>query len=146
MAGSSHLSIWMNGLRVGTWSVVRGVHVLEYDPTWVDSPAGRPLSLSLPFTLRNEPIRGAKVAHYFDNLLPDADSIRNRLRSRFSTESTEAFDLLRVIGRDCVGAVQLVPGDERPSDFDRIESEVLSESAVEAAIAASLSPARLLIL
>ena len=144
MAGASDLSIWMNGLRVGTWSVARGVHVLEYDPAWVDSPAGRPLSLSLPFTLGNEPIRGARVAHYFDNLLPDAESIRNRLRSRFSTESTQAFDLLRAIGRDCVGAVQLMPGDEKPSGFDRIEGEVLSESAVEAAIAASLSPARVL--
>jgi serine/threonine-protein kinase HipA len=144
MASSSDLSIWMNGLRVGTWSVVRGVHSLAYDPAWVDSPAGRPLSLSLPFTLRNEPICGAKVAYYFDNLLPDADAIRNRLRSRFSTESTVAFDLLKVIGRDCVGAVQLMPGDEQPSGFDRIEGEVLNERAVEAAIAASLSPARVI--
>lgn len=144
MASPSDLSIWMNGLRVGTWSIARGVHALEYDPAWVDSPAGRPLSLSLPFTLRNEPIRGAKVAHYFDNLLPDADSIRNRLRSRFSTESTDAFDLLKVIGRDCVGAVQLMPGDEKPNGFDRIEGEALNERAVEAAIAASLSPARVL--
>jgi HipA-like protein len=64
--------IWMNGIRVGTWSVHRGVHVLEYDPRWIESAAGRPLSLSLPFTPRNEPIRGAKVEHYFDNLLPDS--------------------------------------------------------------------------
>lgn len=144
MASPSDLSIWMNGLRVGTWSVSRGVHALEYDPAWINSPAGRPLSLSLPFTLRNEPIRGAKVADYFDNLLPDAASIRNRIRSRFSTESADAFDLLRVIGRDCVGAVQLMPGDEEPSGFDRIEGETLSERTVEAAIAASLSPARVL--
>ncbi|WP_404425929.1 type II toxin-antitoxin system HipA family toxin [Nibricoccus sp. IMCC34717] len=134
----------MNGLRVGTWSVTRGIHVLTYDSAWVESPAGRPLSLSLPFTLGNEPIRGTKVAHYFDNLLPDADSIRNRLRSRFKTDSAEAFDLLRVIGRDCVGSVQLMPGDEEPSGFDRIEGEPLSERAVEEAIAASLSPARVL--
>ena len=144
MAGAADLSIWMNGLRVGTWSVARGVHGLDYDPAWVESPAGRPLSLSLPFTLGNEPIRGARVAHYFDNLLPDADSIRQRLRSRFSTGSAGAFDLLGAIGRDCVGAVQLLPGDEEPRGFDRIEGEVLSEGAVEAAIAASLSPARVL--
>lgn len=144
MASSSDLTVWMNGLRVGTWSVVRGAHKLEYDPAWVDSPAGRPLSLSLPFTLRNEPLRGAKVAHYFDNLLPDAISIRNRLRSRFGTESTDAFDLLKAIGRDCVGAVQLLPAGETPRDFDHIDSEPLSERAVEVAIAASLSPARVL--
>jgi serine/threonine-protein kinase HipA len=144
MAGSQDLSLWMNGLRVGTWSVTRGTHVLTYDPAWIASPAGRPLSLSLPFSSGNEPIRGAKVAHYFDNLLPDADSIRNRLRSRFKTDSVEAFDLLRVIGRDCVGAVQLMPGDEEPSGLDRIEGAPLSERAVEEAIAASLSPARVL--
>jgi serine/threonine-protein kinase HipA len=139
MAGSQVLALWMNGLRVGTWSITRVTHVLTYDPAWLASPVGRPLSLSLPFNPGNEPIRGAKVAHYFDNLLPDADSIRNRLRSRFKADSAEAFDLLRVIGRDCVGAIQLMPGDEEPSGFDRIEGDPLSERAVEEAIAVSLS-------
>lgn len=37
-----------------------------------------------------------------------------------------------------------MPGDESPSGFDRIEGDVLSEREVEAAIAASLSPARVL--
>jgi serine/threonine-protein kinase HipA len=132
----------MNGLRVGTWSVRRGVHVLEYDPSWMVSPAGRPLSLSLPFTPANEPIRGAKVAYYFDNLLPDSASIRSRLRSRFATESTEAFDLLRAIGRDCVGAVQLLPEGDTPVGFHRIEAETLTDRRVEQLIAGSLSSAR----
>jgi len=39
------LGVWMNGQRVGTWSVVRGTHRLQYDAGWVDSPAGRVLSL-----------------------------------------------------------------------------------------------------
>ena len=39
----------------------------------------------------------------------DSDDIRRRLASRFRTASTGAFDLLQVIGRDCVGAVQLLP-------------------------------------
>jgi serine/threonine-protein kinase HipA len=37
-----------------------------------------------------------------------------------------------------------MPGDEIPTGFDRIESETLSERAVEEGIAASLSPARVL--
>lgn len=144
MAASSALAIWMNGLRVGMWSVRRGVHVLEYDPSWMESPAGRPLSLSLPFTPRNEPIRGERVGYYFDNLLPDAASIRSRIRARFATDSTEAFDLLAAIGRDCVGAVQLLPGDETPTGFDRIEAEPLSYRGMEELIAGTLSPARVL--
>jgi len=134
----------MNGLRVGTWSILRNLHVLAYDPAWIESPAGRPLSLSLPFTPRNEPIRGAKVEHYFDNLLPDAASIRSRIRTKFATSSTEAFDLLRAIGRDCVGAVQLLPDGETPIGFDRIDAEPLSDRRVEELIAGSLSPARIL--
>ena len=134
----------MNGLRVGTWSILRNLHVLAYDPAWIESPAGRPLSLSLPFTPRNEPIRGARVEYYFDNLLPDAASIRSRIRTKFATSSTEAFDLLQAIGRDCVGAVQLLPDGETPIGFDRIDAEPLSDRRVEELIAGSLSPARIL--
>jgi serine/threonine-protein kinase HipA len=141
---SSALTVWMNGIRVGTWSIARNLHVLEYDPAWIESPAGRPLSLSLPFTPRNEPIRGAKVEHYFDNLLPDAAAIRSRIRTKFATGSTEAFDLLKAIGRDCVGAVQLLPDGETPIGFDRIEAEPLSDRRVEELIAGSLSPARIM--
>ncbi|MEO6874827.1 MAG: type II toxin-antitoxin system HipA family toxin [Opitutaceae bacterium] len=144
MATSSALTLWMNGIRVGTWSILRNLHVLEYDPAWIESPAGRPLSLSLPFTPRNEPIRGAKVEHYFDNLLPDAASIRTRIRTKFATGSTEAFDLLKAIGRDCVGAVQLLPDGETPIGFDRIDAEPLSDHRVEELIAGSLSPARIM--
>ena len=144
MPASSPLSIWMNGLRVGTWSVIRGIHELTYDPSWIGSPAGRPLSLSLPFTPSNESIRGAQVASYFDNLLPDAASIRLRIRDKFGTGSTDTFDLLRAIGRDCVGAVQLLPDGELPEGFDRIEGESLSDQRVANLIAATLSPARVL--
>jgi serine/threonine-protein kinase HipA len=140
----STLTIWMNGQRVGTWTQVRGTHLLRYDPAWVTSPAGRMLSLSLPFTPGNTAHQGDIVSNYFDNLLPDSDSIRSRIRSRFSTPSTEVFDLLTAIGRDCVGAVQLLPGDEVPNGFDRIEADPLTDEGIERLIAASLSGARVL--
>ena len=127
---SSALGIWMNGLRVGTWTQARGSHLLQYDPAWIDSPAGRVLSLSLPFTPGNVAHRGDAVANCFDNLLPDSDAIRARIRSRFSTASTEAFDLLTAIGRDCVGAVQLLPDGEMPVGFDRIDAEPLTDAEV----------------
>ncbi len=138
------LAIWMNGKLVGRWSVERGIHVLEYDPAWVGSPEGRALSLALPFTPDNTPHRGDVVENYFDNLLPDSDKIRSRLRNRFSTDSTDAFDLLSAIGRDCVGAVQLLPEGDSPQGYNRIEAEPLSDSEVESAIAASLSGDRVL--
>jgi serine/threonine-protein kinase HipA len=140
----STLGIWMNGLRVGTWTQARGVHSLQYDPDWVESLVGRALSLSLPFTPGNVPHAGDVVRNYFDNLLPDSDAIRSRIRSRFGTTSTDAFDLLTAIGRDCVGAVQLLPDGEAPAGWDRIDAEPLTDARVEQAIAASLSGASVL--
>src|SRR5262245_9483256 len=99
---SSSSVIWMNGLRVGTWTH-RPTDALQYDPAWVEDPAGRALSLSLRFVSGNVPHRGPVVANFFDNLLPDSDAIRSRLRSKFRSASTEAFDLMTAIGRDCVG-------------------------------------------
>jgi serine/threonine-protein kinase HipA len=138
------LVIWMNGQPVGRWSQTRGRPVLQYEQTWVESPAGRALSLSLPFAPDNAPYRGDVVANYFDNLLPDSDAIRARIRAKFSTASTEAFDLLAAIGRDCVGAVQLLPEGQPPGGFDRITAEPLTDDEVEQAITASLSGARVL--
>jgi serine/threonine-protein kinase HipA len=141
---SSTLAIWMNGLRVGTWTQAGGTNLLQYDAVWAGSPAGRVLSLSLPFAPGNGAQRGDMVVNYFDNLLPDSDAIRARIRSRFSTASTGAFDLLTAIGRDCVGAVQLLSEGEAPAGFDRIEAEPLTDAEVERVIAASLSGARIL--
>jgi serine/threonine-protein kinase HipA len=79
------------------------------------------------------------VTNFFDNLLPDSDAIRRRIRSRYATASTDAFDLLSAIGKECVGAVQLLPEGESPKGFDRIEGKRLDDLGVENAIAAALS-------
>jgi serine/threonine-protein kinase HipA len=125
------LIVWMNGERVGEWGTSRhGASFFKYDPAWLGSRYARPLSLSLPFTANLE-IRGQQVDDYFDNLLPDNPGIRSRIRARFRTASTEAFDLLTAIGRDCVGAVQLLPPGEEPVGWDRIDAVRLSERDVE---------------
>lgn len=124
---SPALGVWMNGERVGHWAVARsGVHTLTYAPEWLRSTKVRSLSLSLPITPSRE-VRGPAVAHFFDNLLPDNDRIRERLGRRFRTPDTSAFSLLQAIGRDCVGAVQLLPGDTEPTGWDRVDAEPLTE-------------------
>lgn len=131
-AHSRPLSVWINGERVGQWTAAgRSPMALRYADSWLDSPAARPLSLSLPLPLlRNEPVRGARVAHFFENLLPDSRTVRTRLAQRYAAGSQDPFDLLGAIGRDCVGAVQLLGADEVPTGIDRIEGEPLDEEAV----------------
>lgn len=133
---SRALSVWANGVRVGVWRIpARGPMELLYDADWITSAAGRPLSLSLPFTLDGASIKGDRVLNYFDNLLPDSDIIRKRIGQRFKTDTLDAFDLLQAIGRDCVGAIQLLGEDEAPSDVRRIEGTPLSESAIQTLLA-----------
>ena len=128
---SRTLSVWTNGQRVGTWTFNRrGEHNLQYDSGWMSSPAGRPLSLSLPFT-GDGALNGDRVRNFFDNLLPDSETIRLRIATRFKTESVESFDLLQAIGRDCVGAVQLLGEGESPTDVQSIKGTPLSESDIE---------------
>ena len=136
---SRALSIWANGERVGTWRVSgQGLDELHYDKAWLASEAARPLSLSLP--LQADMHRGDAVGNYFDNLLPDSRPIRDRLAQRFRTASTGAFDLLQAIGRDCVGAIQLLPEDAAPASIERIDGEVLGEAGVQRLLLDTVSP------
>lgn len=136
----SALNVWMNGELVGAWSITRtGTHVFSYDTGWVKSDKVRALSLSLPITADRE-VRGPVVERYFDNLLPDSAPIRERIRRRFGTKSTQAFALLAAIGRDCAGAVQLLPPGAAPTGVDRIDSTPISDDAIDRLLKGLVSP------
>ncbi|MBT4559842.1 MAG: type II toxin-antitoxin system HipA family toxin [Planctomycetes bacterium] len=136
------LSVWMNGIHVGEWSIaVRGRHEFAYATTWLDSPLAVPLSHSLPLGDSGEVFRGDLVERYFRNLLPDSDSLLRRVQSQFQTDSISAFSLLAEIGRDCVGAVQLLPLGEQPKSTKSIQAQPLDEAQVANAMRhASSSP------
>ena len=126
------LSLWVNGVHVGHWLVNRGGdQELRYADSWVRDPRGRPLSLSLPFNFHGLSLKGPAVSNYFDNLLPDSDAIRQRAAQRFATRSESPFDLLAAIGRDCVGALQILGEDEEPQGIDRIEGVPQTEESIE---------------
>lgn len=138
------LDVWINGQRVGQWQVTaQGEDRFRYAPSWIESPEARPLSLSLPMPLdaAGAPLRGAWVRNYFDNLLPDSEQIRARLQARFRTSGKGAFELLGAIGRDCVGAVQLLPEGQGPEDVFRIDVVPLDEADVERLLRAAVAPA-----
>ena len=124
------LNIWMNGIPVGYWETTRQGERLGYFNEWLTDEQGRPLSLSLPFLPGNAPCHGQIVTDYFDNLLPDNDAIRRRLAQRHQTGGIDPFQLLAKLGRDCAGAIQLLPENEAPSDLFEIRGEILSIARV----------------
>ncbi len=124
------LNIWMNGIPVGYWETTRQGERLRYFDDWLTDEQARPLSLSLPFLPGNAPYQGQIVTDYFDNLLPDNDTIRRRLAMRHQTGGLDPFQLLAKLGRDCVGAIQLLPEVETPSDVYEIRGEVLNTAGI----------------
>jgi serine/threonine-protein kinase HipA len=134
------LGLWMNGERLGTWTASPAGDELQYDAAWLNSAQGRPLSLSLPFRPGNPPHKGPAVTGYFDNLLPDSKPIRDRLVRRFKAATTDAFDLLAQIGRDCVGALQIWPDGQDPGQVRSVQAQPLDEAGVARVLRAAVTP------
>lgn len=129
---TSALDVWMNGEKVGRWTIrPSGENEFGYDREWLDSDRVRPISLSLPLRPASQPYRGAVVEAFFDNLLPDARTVRDHMRRRLNAESTKAFDLLVEAGRDCVGALQLLPPESPPEGYDAITGKPMTEQDIE---------------
>ncbi len=126
----AELFAYMNGEKVGTLTrTASGRLEFSYEKSWLKSSSGRPLSLSMPLT--EQIYAGDRVENYFDNLLPDSQPIRNRIQKRFGAASNRGFDLLWHIGRDCVGALQLMPEDKQV-DIRKIEAEPLNDADIAA--------------
>lgn len=126
------LDVWMNGELVGHWTLTpKTGHAFSYDASWIDNPQRRSMSLSLPLSQGISPFNGNVVESYFDNLLPDSADIRKRLASKFGADSTQGFQLLEKIGRDCVGAIQLLPANSPAPEVRQIDAEPLSEEGIE---------------
>lgn len=76
------------------------------------APTGAPLlSTSLP--VQSAAIRGGEVHAFFNGLLPEGHS-RDALAYDFGVDSGDALGLLTALGRDCAGALVLIPPDLEP--------------------------------
>ncbi len=135
------LNVWLNGIPVGRWTNAANNSTFEYFSSWPGHEQGRPLSLSMPFRADNAAYSGDVVTNYFDNLLPDSEPIRRRLAQRHQTGGTSPFELLAAIGRDCVGAAQLLPVDQAPEDLFEINGKPLDEHRVAKLLRSTTAPA-----
>ena len=93
----------MNGYVVGKLYLKNGRMSFKYTPEWMNMDGSRAISLSLPMQMSE--IKTDAVHAYFDNLLPDADAIRQHMVDRLGANSNKPFDLLAEVGKDCVGAL-----------------------------------------
>ncbi len=123
------LSVLLNGRLVGSLRrQISGAIDFQYDGTWLAWEHALPVSLSLP--LREDRFVGAPVIAVFDNLLPDSEPIRRRLAERIKADGDDAYSLLAVIGRDCVGALQFLPDGADPGTAGTVSGRPIDDTGI----------------
>jgi len=112
---ADRLDVWLDGAHAGTLRRDRGGDVtFAYTPSYQGLRAAPSLSVSMPRHVSEHP--AGVVMPWIDNLLPDNDTVRARWAAQFDERRPTAFNLLRHMGADCAGAVQVVPVGEEPQD------------------------------
>jgi serine/threonine-protein kinase HipA len=128
------LGVFLNGRKVGVFTRQSTAAVdFVYDGDWLAWPSTFPISLSLP--LREQRYAGDPVLAVFDNLLPDETPIRRAIAARVQARGDDAFGLLSVIGRDCVGALQFLPPGQLPGPAGAVEGRRLETHQIAALLA-----------
>lgn len=109
----------MYGLPVGILSRQSGSLVFAYTAEALQLGLGRPLlSVAMPTVRRS--YRGDLPHAFFDGLLPEGEA-RKMIAYDFSIDDTDTFALLVALGRDCAGALTLLPEDQAPPEDGRPE-------------------------
>jgi len=131
-------SVRLYGLPAGTLSVGRdGSLSFRYDDGWlsrtdVDEYLHHPISLAMPFT--DETYGNDRAGPFFDGLLPDNKATREALGRHFQIDASDDYQLLYNLGRECPGAISILPPEEsvipepavRP-EYDLLDDERLAE-------------------
>lgn len=125
------LYAYMNGRFVGALRrEIGGDLSFVYDDAWLEATdVHRSLSLSL--RLQTKEHRGGAVRNFFVNLLPDNPNVVAAIANRLELRSTDVFDVLRAIGADCVGALELLPDKKPHSSENRQTYRSMTDSEIE---------------
>lgn len=97
---------------VGTINKIKSEWSFEYDSTWLSNKQAFAISLNLP--LENKQF-GHFAAHaFFANLLPESE-IRNQIARALGVSDKNDFEILKKIGGECAGALNLVTDKQKNS-------------------------------
>jgi serine/threonine-protein kinase HipA len=89
---------------------------LTYEPTWLESPQGHSLSVSMPLAQITYPHKA--VLSYLWNLLPENPNVLQRWGQQYRVSAANPFKLLANVGADVPGAAQFIP----PERLEEIQS------------------------
>lgn len=104
------LIVYMDGVRCG--AIVQtsaGDLRFHYDEQYRAASGATPLSLSMPLVLAEH--RKRVVLPFLDGLITDSAAAREAIARRYGVSPANPFAILRHVGADVAGALQILPED-----------------------------------
>jgi serine/threonine-protein kinase HipA len=106
------LNVWLGERIVADLTVNRRqVAQLRYRDDYVAERGEGALGLSVPLPVSSRRFQGDLVGHWMESLLPEGET-RTVLEQYFRVRRGDGFALLAALGRDCAGAVAVLPPGE----------------------------------
>lgn len=127
----TRMNVFLDGVLAGSAEQGSGgALTFVYDAGYTTRGSATPLSLSMP--LSGERHGNRVVSAWLEGLLPDNLAVREEWGRRFQVSARNPFALLRHVGRDAAGAVQVLPVDVDPPDAAQRTGDVhrLSQNEV----------------
>jgi serine/threonine-protein kinase HipA len=119
---SNSLIAYIDGVRVGVVEQTSGGQLtFTYDDTY--SPASTPLSVAMPI-VPGAVYKHRIVAPFLQGLLPDNNETLEAIARNHHTSARNPFALLRHVGEDTAGALQLLPPDEPAGDAEQQSGDI----------------------
>lgn len=126
---TTRLKIRLHGAHVADLEQTprSGKLTIRYTQSWLDTDTAYALSMQMP--LRVELYGDGVAAPFVAGLLPDNKIHRRMIGQTLGLGDPSEFGLLEAIGRECAGAVSVVPEDEddAPELSIKPEFDILSE-------------------
>ncbi|MFF2318379.1 type II toxin-antitoxin system HipA family toxin [Arthrobacter sp. NPDC058097] len=113
MSARKSLDVFLHGHRIGELKGSGLRLSFQYDRSVLAEYGAGSILLSLSLPVTRNRIDGPEVYDFFDGLLPEGQ-VRSHIARENGLSTPDAFGLLRVLGADCAGAVQILPPGESP--------------------------------
>ena len=108
-AREEYLEVRLGGVRTGRLWKTREALYFEYEQEYLDRSDAMALSARLP--LQRGPAAWGEATRWFDGLLPEGER-RQRIARQAGAASMSTYSMLRKLGAECAGAVEVrSPGE-----------------------------------
>lgn len=103
----------------------------KYSDAWLRDPGKFPLSPALP--LREEEFNNRETKAYFDNLLPEGETLKT-FEKLLKRSFEDPVQFLESYGLDCAGALEITPSEEAPPPGGEGKLERLSYEEIDSIV------------